>query len=179
MVSIVCMYPTLSTRGERWIKQEPRRLFLDRACTQPFPVPLPDASRARFHRIVVAHERLAELADVADHSSACRTMTTILLALIAINARITPKRQERTLAQFSEVSLGRRHALLLSRRLGHGWGKTKSCSPLMRWLVILPDPPFSQKTLTTNRNRERYAPHSDCRLSSIVRHGRAAKKRTT
>jgi hypothetical protein len=41
--------------AERWIKAHPDRLFLDRACTRPFPIDLPDPNTARFHRIVVAH----------------------------------------------------------------------------------------------------------------------------
>ena len=40
---------------ERWIKEHPDRLFLDRACIQPFPVPLPKPDRMQIHRIVVAH----------------------------------------------------------------------------------------------------------------------------
>ncbi len=42
--------------AERWIKSHPNRLFLDHACTQPFPINLPDPSRAKFHRIVVTHD---------------------------------------------------------------------------------------------------------------------------
>ncbi len=42
--------------AERWIKEHPDRLFLDRACTQPFPIDLPDPAAAKFHRIVVAHD---------------------------------------------------------------------------------------------------------------------------
>lgn len=42
--------------AERWIKEHPDRIYLDRACTQPFPIDLPDPSVAKFHRIVVAHE---------------------------------------------------------------------------------------------------------------------------
>lgn len=41
--------------AERWIRDIPKRLFLDRACTRPFPFPLPDPEKAVFHRIVVAH----------------------------------------------------------------------------------------------------------------------------
>lgn len=41
--------------GERWIKAHAQRLFLDPACTQRFPFPLPDPTTAIFHRIVVAH----------------------------------------------------------------------------------------------------------------------------
>lgn len=41
--------------AERWIKENPQRLFLDSACTQRFPFPLPDPTKAIFHRIVVAH----------------------------------------------------------------------------------------------------------------------------
>ena len=42
--------------AERWINQFPNRLFLDRACTQPFPLTLPAPASAKFHRIVVAHD---------------------------------------------------------------------------------------------------------------------------
>ncbi len=42
--------------AERWIREHPDCLFLDRACTQPFPIDLPDPATATFHRIVVAHD---------------------------------------------------------------------------------------------------------------------------
>jgi hypothetical protein len=42
--------------AERWIKHFPDCLFLDRECKVRFPIPLPDPSRAIFHRIVVAHD---------------------------------------------------------------------------------------------------------------------------
>jgi SEC-C motif-containing protein len=42
--------------AERWIRQFPNRLFLDRTCTRRFPVELPPIDRVRFHRIVVAHD---------------------------------------------------------------------------------------------------------------------------
>src|SRR5947209_1389143 len=42
--------------AERWIRQNPDRLFLDRACTERFPYDLPDLTRARFHIVVVAHD---------------------------------------------------------------------------------------------------------------------------
>jgi hypothetical protein len=41
--------------AERWIRNFPSRLFLDRPCTRAFPITLPDMSDAVFHRIVVAH----------------------------------------------------------------------------------------------------------------------------
>ncbi len=41
--------------AERWIRDFPERLFLDSACTDPFPTPLPPIDQAIFHRIVVAH----------------------------------------------------------------------------------------------------------------------------
>jgi len=41
--------------AERWIRTHPDRLYLDRECTQRFPVPMPDVSKAQFHRVVVAH----------------------------------------------------------------------------------------------------------------------------
>jgi len=42
--------------AERWIRTNPDRLYLDRRCTQPFPIKVPDLTKARFHRIVVAHD---------------------------------------------------------------------------------------------------------------------------
>ena len=42
--------------AERWIKQSQTRLFLDRSCTIPFPIDIPDLSTAKFHLIVVAHD---------------------------------------------------------------------------------------------------------------------------
>lgn len=41
--------------AERWLRAQPDRIFLDRACTQPFPLHLPAADRMRVHQIVVAH----------------------------------------------------------------------------------------------------------------------------
>jgi SEC-C motif len=40
--------------AEKWIKFYPCRLFLDRSCTQRFPLDLPDSKNAIFHRILVA-----------------------------------------------------------------------------------------------------------------------------
>jgi hypothetical protein len=48
--------------AERWIRDFPTRLFLDRKCTKSFPINLPKPDEAIFHRIVVAH----------DASRACR-----------------------------------------------------------------------------------------------------------
>lgn len=48
--------------AERWIRQFPTRLFLDKQCTQPFPLALPQMSEARFHLVVVAHEIAARCA---------------------------------------------------------------------------------------------------------------------
>jgi hypothetical protein len=41
--------------AERWIKENPSLIFLDRLCTQPFPFDFPGPSLARYHRIIVAH----------------------------------------------------------------------------------------------------------------------------
>lgn len=41
--------------AERWLKSFPHRVFLDRSCTQAFPIKLPDSKEATYHRIVVAH----------------------------------------------------------------------------------------------------------------------------
>jgi hypothetical protein len=41
--------------AERWIRQFPNSLFLDRQCSVPFPINLPAPEEVVFHRIVVAH----------------------------------------------------------------------------------------------------------------------------
>lgn len=41
--------------AERWIRDHPDRLFIDRACTQRFPFELPSKEDVVFHLIVVAH----------------------------------------------------------------------------------------------------------------------------
>lgn len=40
--------------AERWLRQFPDRVFLDRECTIPFPLVLPATEQMRIHRIVVA-----------------------------------------------------------------------------------------------------------------------------
>jgi hypothetical protein len=40
--------------AERWLTQHPDRLFLDAACTERLPIPLPPAADRQIHRIVVA-----------------------------------------------------------------------------------------------------------------------------
>ena len=39
----------------RWIKLNPNRIFIDRKCSQPFPLELPDPEEASYHIVVVAH----------------------------------------------------------------------------------------------------------------------------
>ena len=41
--------------AERWIRDHPDALYLDRACTQPFPLDLPPPERMRVHHVLVAH----------------------------------------------------------------------------------------------------------------------------
>jgi hypothetical protein len=41
--------------AERWIRNHPSHLFLDRKCMRPFPLQLPHPEQAQFHLIVVAH----------------------------------------------------------------------------------------------------------------------------
>jgi len=40
--------------AERWLRDHPDRVFVDPACTQPFPITLPPPQTARVHRVVVA-----------------------------------------------------------------------------------------------------------------------------
>ena len=41
--------------AERWIRNNPERVFLDRHCTKQFPIPLKTTAETTFHRVVVAH----------------------------------------------------------------------------------------------------------------------------
>jgi SEC-C motif len=41
--------------AERWIRQNPNRVFLDRECKHPLPIDLPPMEKAIFHLVVVAH----------------------------------------------------------------------------------------------------------------------------
>ena len=41
--------------AERWIRQNPNRIFLDRECKRPLPIELPQVNQATFHLILVAH----------------------------------------------------------------------------------------------------------------------------
>ena len=44
--------------AERWIKEYPGRVFVDRQCTQRFPVRIPSSDEAMYHLIIVAHGAL-------------------------------------------------------------------------------------------------------------------------
>jgi len=46
--------------AERWIFNEPNKLYLDKSCTQPFPLSIPPRENTIVHRIVVAHGASAE-----------------------------------------------------------------------------------------------------------------------
>jgi hypothetical protein len=41
--------------AERWLREHPDRVYLDRACTKRFPLPIPSNESARYHLIVVAN----------------------------------------------------------------------------------------------------------------------------
>ncbi len=41
--------------AERWVKDHPDRIFVDRACKQRFPVSIPSFADAKYHLLVVAH----------------------------------------------------------------------------------------------------------------------------
>ena len=41
--------------AERWLKNYPKKVYLDRACTKPFPLDIPSQDSAKYHLIVIAH----------------------------------------------------------------------------------------------------------------------------
>jgi len=64
----VCRSADQAWGAERWLRAFPNRVFLDKSCRRPFPLPLPDMSKARFHLIVVAHEIAERCASDLDGS---------------------------------------------------------------------------------------------------------------
>lgn len=42
-------------KAEKWLKEHPKRVFLDRACTKRFPLNIPPANSAKYHLILVAN----------------------------------------------------------------------------------------------------------------------------
>lgn len=47
--------------AERWIREQPNRIFLDRECKYPLPIDLPQVEKAIFHLVVVAHGVSAQI----------------------------------------------------------------------------------------------------------------------
>ena len=48
--------------AERWLRSFPNQIFLDKPCTQPFPLELPSPEKMRVHHIVLAHNVAARCA---------------------------------------------------------------------------------------------------------------------
>lgn len=64
--------------AERWILKHPDRLFLDQTCTIPFPIDLPQADKAKVHRIVVAHSASAKCAEIFGGSGSLMINTNVI-----------------------------------------------------------------------------------------------------
>lgn len=41
--------------AERWLRSYPKNVYLDRACTKPFPLDIPSQNSAKYHLIIIAH----------------------------------------------------------------------------------------------------------------------------
>jgi hypothetical protein len=63
--------------AERWIRDFPNRLFLDRQCQVPFPIALPSLDHAQFHRIVVAHDGARRCREVLGGSGSLMLQSTL------------------------------------------------------------------------------------------------------
>jgi len=64
--------------AERWIKNFPDRLYLDKKCKQPFPLRLPNSNDAIFHRIVVAHGSSERSRKILDGNVSLMVNTNII-----------------------------------------------------------------------------------------------------
>ena len=69
--------------AERWIRQHPNLIFLNRACTEPFPLDLPAPDRIRFHHVVVTH-------NISDR---CREYFSGGSGTLMFDSDVTPDRQ--------------------------------------------------------------------------------------
>lgn len=49
--------------AELWLRRFPDRVFLDKQCTQLFPIPIPELDKARFHRIAVTRGSYTKCAE--------------------------------------------------------------------------------------------------------------------
>ena len=63
--------------AERSIRDFPNRLFLDRHCHVPFPISLPLVDKARFHRIVVAHDAARRCHEILGGSGSLMLQSTL------------------------------------------------------------------------------------------------------
>lgn len=64
--------------AERWISKFPDRLFLDQTCKIPFPIPLPETDKIKFHRIVVAHSASAKCKEIYGGSGSLMIDTQVI-----------------------------------------------------------------------------------------------------
>lgn len=55
--------------AERWLDQQPERIFIDRHCKYPFPIALPSVENRKIHRIVVASGAAAACKDFLGRAS--------------------------------------------------------------------------------------------------------------
>jgi hypothetical protein len=64
--------------AERWIRQQPGRVFLDRDCKHPLPIDLPPMDQANFYLVVVAHGVSACIRECFPGSSGSLMLNTSL-----------------------------------------------------------------------------------------------------
>jgi len=62
--------------AERWIREFPNRLFLDKLCTIPLPITIP--ANAIFHRVVVAHDVSRRCREVLGGSGSLMLDSTLI-----------------------------------------------------------------------------------------------------
>ncbi len=63
--------------AERWIRQHPDKLFVDRTCRRAFPLQMPDVSQARFHLVAVAHASSERCKQALGGSGSLRVRTDL------------------------------------------------------------------------------------------------------
>jgi hypothetical protein len=82
--------------AERWLREHPERVFLDRTCMHPFLLHLPTPDRMRVHQIVVAH-------NVADR---CKAHFRGGSGTLILNSDLGGKNQHADLASCRPFEIG-------------------------------------------------------------------------
>lgn len=96
--------------AEKFLRAHPDRLFLDKTCSAPFPIPLPDPASARIHRIAVTRGSNAAAHEYWDKQSSGSLMIDTSVEGLAAHLDVPftigwPSSKERFIHVLDEMTL--------------------------------------------------------------------------